>query len=264
MVVSSDNTDLNLERHVGTYARIVGIQAGILLQKLSYSDVRRLVAIDDEDVEATGEDPLSTILVDGLDDLADDREAEIRPKGSVAALFEHGELQRSLRPRLLGAYPLRGGDVALGGALVSCLYTRDEALGTTLFTQEYCARHGLPRFDVRWAFIDVVASARPPCGALLVVTAMLEAARRRCAGVCAVAATGAGHRLLRALNFTCHAYRERGTQRHMCYLRLPGDLSFAAIKRKLRLEGDAASIVESVCWREPLSARAKYSVIGRC
>ena len=49
----------------------------------------------------------------------------------------------------------------------------------------------------------------------------------------------------------------------MCFLKLPDDLSFAHVKRKLRFDGDT-QIVESVCWREPLSANAKSSVIGRC
>ena len=49
----------------------------------------------------------------------------------------------------------------------------------------------------------------------------------------------------------------------MCYLRLPRDLSFAHVKRKLRFEGDT-EIVESVCWRDSLSARAQSSVVGRC
>ena len=101
---------------------------------------------------------------------------------------------------------------------------------------------------------------------LLVLHAVLNAARSRppLQGVCAVAVTTAGHRLLRSLNFSCYAYRHGGAQQHRCYLlRLPGDLSFAHVKRKLRLDGDT-QIVESVCWREPLSANAKSSVIGRC
>ena len=162
------------------------------------------------------------------------------------------------------AISLRDG-VSVDGCLVQCLFTRDDALSTTMFTQAYCAQHGLPRFDARWGFIDVVASRRAPCGALLVLHAVLNAARSRppLQGVCAVAVTTAGHRLLTSLNFSCYAYRHGGAQQHMCYLRLPGDLSFAHVKRKLRFDGDT-QIVESVCWREPLSANAKSSVIGRC
>ena len=98
-----------------------------------------------------------------------------------------------------------------------------------------------------------------------IVSAPMWASALRIAtqGVCAVAVTGAGHRLLKSLNFTSYAFREDGAQRHMCYLKLPDGLSFAHVKRKLRFDGDT-QIVESVCWREPLSARAKSSVIGRC
>ena len=93
--------------------------------------------------------------------------------------------------------------------------------------------------------------------------AILAASRSKLAGICAVAVTGAGHRLLRSLNFTCVPFRERGAQRYICYLKLPRDLSFAHVKRKLRFEGDT-QLVQSICWRDPVSARAQSSVVGRC
>ena len=260
-MVSADNADLSNPKHLQTYAKLIGIQTGLLVQALNYNDVKRMVDIDDEDVEP-GDDPLAEILIDGLQEMETDDDAEIRPIGSVAALFDKGDLQKSLRPRLLAAYSLRDG-VSMVGAVVTCLFARDETLGTSILTQSWCASHSLPRFDARWSLIDVIASQQQPAGALLTLHAILAASRARMAGVCAVAATAAGHRLLRSLNFTCVAFRERGSQRHICYLRLPQDLSFAHVKRKLRFDGDV-QIVGSVCWRDSISARAKYSIVGRC
>ena len=266
MPVRQDNQGLNGTKHIQTYVKVIGIQTGIMVQQLNYHDVKRMVEIpssDEDEVEALDDDPLAEILVDALDDLASETErCEIKPLGAIGALFDTGDLQRSLKPKLLMAVSLRGG-VSVDGCLVQCLFTRDDALSTTLFTQSYCAQHGLPRFDARWGFIDVVASRKAPCGALLVLTAVLNAARARLQGVCAVAVTTGGNTLLRALNFTSHPFREDGAQRHMCYLRLPADLSFTHVKRKLHFDGDK-EIVESFCWREPLSARAKSPVIGRC
>ena len=261
-MVRADNSDLDQPKHVAAYCKLVGIQSGLLVQTLSYNDVKRMVVIDDEHVEA-GDDPLASLLVDGLEALESD-DASIQPIGSIAALFDAGSVQRSLKPRLFAAFSLRDG-VTMVGAVVACVYSRDEALGTNLFSHSYCSNHSLPRFDARWGFIDVI-SAQPagkPAGSLLTLHAILAAHRAKLTGVCAVAATAAGHRLLRALNFTCVAYREHGSQRYMCYLRLPQDLSFAHVKRKLRFDGDT-DIVESVCWRDSLSARALSSVVGRC
>jgi hypothetical protein len=273
MPVREDDSGLNSVRHLQTYAKIICIQTGMLVQQLAYTAVKRMVDIpsddddddDDDGVEASGDDPLAAIVVDGLRDLAfDDAQAFIKPIGSIAALFSAGAMQRSLKPKLYTALSLRDG-VSVVGAVVSCLFARDRALSTELFTHAYCARHGLPRFDARWALLDVIASREPPSGALLTLHAILAAARSRppMLGVCAVAVTSGGHRLLRALNFTCYQYREHGSVRHMCYLRLPADLSFTHIKRKLRFDGDT-DIVESICWREPLSSRALSTVVGRC
>ena len=214
---------------------MIGIQTGVLVQQLNYAPVKRMVDIpsdsdSENEVEALDDDPLAEILVDGLDELASEVErCEIKPLGAIAALFDAGALQKSLKPKLLMALSLRDG-VSVDGCLVQCLFARDDALSTELFTQAYCAHHKLPRFDARWGFIDVVASRKAPCGALLVLHAVLNARRDRgrrstrlLQGVCAVAVTGAGQRLLKSLNFTCYPYREDGVQLHMCYLKLPDE-----------------------------------------
>jgi hypothetical protein len=261
LMVSADNADLSHPKHLTTYIKLVGIQTGLLVQALNYHDVKRMVDIDDETVEA-GEDPLSEMLIEALEEMETDDDAEIKPIGSIAALFDRGDVPRELKPRLYACFSLRDG-VSMIGALVTCLFTRDETLGTSILSQSWCASHNLPRFDGRWSFIDVIVSQQRPAGALLVMHAILAASRARKAGVCAVAVTSAGHRLLRSLNFTCVPYRERSSQRHMCYLRLPQDLSFTHMKRKLHFDGDN-QIVGSICWRDSLSASAKSSIVGRC
>ena len=261
-MVRVSNADLNTQRHMATYARIVGIQTSLLVQQLAYNDVKRLVSISDEEVEINGDDPLAPIIVQGLASLdSNDGKTEIRPLGSIAALFEPGQLQRSLKPRLLIALSLDDG-VELVGALVSCLFVRDETLGTELFSQSYCTAHSLPRFGDTWLFIDMVASRAKPSGGLLVVHAILAAQRSKLTGICAVAVSAGGLRLFRSLGFAVHRFRD-GNWRHMCYLRLPQELSFEKIMRHLHFNGDD-KIVESICWREPLSTRAKYSVVARC
>ena len=218
----------------------------------------------EREVEARDDRPaLAAILVDALYELASNTDrCEIKPLGAIASLFDKGPLQKSLKPKLLMAISLRDG-VSVDGCLVSCLFARDDALGTSLFTQAYCTRHGLPRFDARWGLIDVVASKKAPSGALLVLHTILGMARAKLQGVCAIAVSSAGHRLLKSLNFTCVSFKDKGAARHICHLKLPNDLSFTHVKRRLRFDGDT-ELVESVCWREPLSARAKSSVVGRC
>jgi len=263
-MVSADDEGLNAARHIATYAKLIGLQTGLLVQSLSYADVARMVSIDSEteEVEA-GDDPLSTLLVEGMEALAcEDDRCEIRPIASIAALFDRGPLQKSLKSKLYMAMSLRDTPIRLAAALVTSLFLRDETLGTQLFTQSYCVTHGLPRFDKSWTFIDIVASRASPAGGLLVVHAVLAATRAKQKGICAVAATSGGHRLLRSLGFTCHAFRDHG-QRHMCYMRLPAELSFQRVMQRLRFEG-GRDIVESVCWRDALSSRALSSVVGRC
>ena len=257
-MVSVENPDLNSHKHLAVYAKAICIQTSLLVQTLNYNDIKRMVDISDEEVEA-GDSPLAELIVEGLEQLETNN---VRPIGSIASLFDRGDLQRSLKPRLYIGFHLRDG-VSMVGALVTCLFTKDETLGTNMFTNQWCTTNKVPRLDARWSFIDIVASSMTPCGALLVLHAILAAARGRLVGVCAVAASLAGQRLLHALNFTCVPYRERGSNRHFCFLRLPQDLSFSHVKIKLRFEGDT-QLVESVCWREALSARAKSSVVGRC
>ena len=257
------DTRMNHQKHLTTYAKIVGIESGIMIQKLSYNETRKLVLIDQEEVVFVSTDPLGEILVSGLKMLESEAESTvIKPLGSVSALFETGTLQRSLNPRIHLANSVRDG-VKVVGAIVSCSFTCDETLGTTRFDPQYCAKNDLPKFGSNWLLIDVVASRLKPSGALLTTHAILEACKARCVGVCAVAVSAAGLKLLKDLNFASHSFKDKKTTRNMCYMKL-SDLSFSVVARTLKFKDDD-KIVESICFRDPHTKRAmQSSMIGRC
>ena len=58
---------MNNHKHMSTYVKIVSIQTGIMCLQLNWNDVRRLVDIDGDDLQANTDDPLGTIIVDGLE-----------------------------------------------------------------------------------------------------------------------------------------------------------------------------------------------------
>ena len=268
-MVRAENPALNHPRHLAAYLRLCSIQTGIIVQPLAYNDVKRMITIesdsdsDEEDTVVAGDDPLASMLVLAITDMScSDEHCEIRPIYSVSALFSRGELQRSLKPRLMLAFGLRNG-VEIVGCAVVCSFIRDETLGSKLFTDSFNAQNKLPKFDSTWLFLDVVASKLAPSGSILVVSAVLQAIRQKKVGTCCIAVSSAGHRLFKSLGFTTFRYKERGSSaRHMCYLRHT-DLSFAQISRKLKFEG-SKKIVENVCWREALSSSAKNPLVGRC
>ena len=253
---------MNNHKHMSTYVKIVSIQTGIMCLQLNWNDVRRLVDIDGDDLQANTDDPLGTILVDGLEQLKSETDdTDIQPSGSICALFETGDLQRSLKARLHMVISVRDGVEMVGGC-VSCFFMCDAALGTSLFTHKYCIQHTLPRFGSTWMLLDIVASRRRPAGALLTTHAIISACRAKCAGICAIAVSPGGLKLTKSLNFTCHKFMEKKAIRHMCFLKLPTDLNFQAVIKHLTFQGDA-EIVDSICWREPLSKNSN-SIIGRC
>ena len=230
--------------------------------------MKRLVQVEDESiVAAASEDPLAEILVEGIHALpATERdgksELSIEPGGSMAALFQDHPLARSLKPKLWIGYDLQGADEpVLCGMLTSCVYERDEALSTTRLTQQYCAEHGLPRLDSNWTLIDMVASSKPGTGALLLLSAIVTAARQKRTGLCSIAVTKGGRRLFASFGFeTNHGWREKGGQRYLCHARL-ADLRLADLHRRLRVHD---ALITDVCVREGLTTSSKDRLIGRC
>ena len=145
---------------------------------------------------------------------------------------------------------------------MSCVYERDEALSTTRLTQQYCAEHGLPRLDSNWTLIDMVASSKPGTGALLLLSAIVTAARQKRTGLCSIAVTKGGRRLFASFGFeTNHGWREKGGQRYLCHARL-ADLRLADLHRRLRVHD---ALITDVCVREGLTTSSKERrLIGRC
>ena len=264
MVSASDHA-LDTTKHISVYAKLVSLNTSLFVQNLSYYDVKRMITVEsgsEEDEVIASDEPLAQMLVSSITGLScEDDHCTIKPIGSLASLFQKGELPRSLKPRLYMAIKLRDG-VEIVGCVTTCLFLRDESLGTNIFSNAFCSKNGLPRFDAKWLFIDIVASKAKPSGGLLIVHSILQACRQKMTGVNAIAVSAGGLKLLKGLGFTCHRFKEYGSFRHMCHLRV-SDVSFSKIKKHLHFEGND-SLVEDICWRESLSARALSSIVGRC
>ena len=252
----ADDPAWDVTRHIASYVRIVGVASGILCQSLSYADVRRLVSIDDESIEARGDDPLATEFVDGFSSFDG---ASIEPSKSIAALFDTG-FAKTLKPRALLAHDLRAG-AALVGVLTVCKFAVDGSLATDKFTRNYCRTHGLPNLE-RYLLVDVVMSRRKPAGSLLLLAVILQASRSRPpqAGVCCVAVTTAGRDMCAGLGFELHAFRDQG-QRWLCHLALE-DIQMSNVMDRLHFGG--RNKVASMCWRWGLTSASSDRLVGRC
>ena len=259
---SVDDASLNHNRHIATWLKLVSIQEGLLLQKLDYHSVRRMVEIDDEEVVANEscDDGLAEILVEGFDSLrVTVGDQEVHPLGSIAALFETGDLQRSIKPKAWMAIDLRAEEPEVVSVCTTCNFIQDETLGTNLFTPRWLRERGLPRLGPQWCFVDVVASRKRPAGPLLVLSAYLAACRGRMDGVCAICVTTKGRDLFQSLGFNSHTYRDKGAK-YFCYLGC-GEMQFRTVARKMQLNES----VMDICWRMGLTARTRDRVVGgRC
>ena len=249
-------------RFLQMYARLASVTLGTLVNQYSYYDIRRLIAVRGDDVAAKGDDPLASQVVDGVRALprAGGKEVELEPSASLAALFQEHDLARALRPKLYVGFDLRN-EAVVCGMLTACSFERDSALSTQRFTQEYCQRHRLPRLDAAYLLIDVVASAKPGTGALLLLNALVHAHRAKKSGVASIAVTQGGRWLFESFGFhTGHSWKEGGATRHLAHARL-ADVHLGAIHARLRVN---QSLVEDTCLRNGLTARTSDRLIGRC
>ena len=250
----TDALTLSTPTQMQTYAQLIGIQSSLLVQTVPYHDVKCAILVEPSD-------PFLQMIMDGLEELTSRNASKIRPLGSMATLFNRGdEMPRTSNQRLFIAISLRGGVDVLASCL-SCVFAKDATFGTSLFSRHFCSKHGLPRLDTKWWLIDV-ASSTIHSGALVILHAILSAARAKLTGVCAVA-MGDGLRLLRSMNFTCVPFHEGARKRHVCFMNLRRDLSFTKLNKQLRFAGDAR-MIDSAGWNPPLSTRAVSSVIGWC
>ena len=250
----TDALTLSTPTQMQTYAQLIGIQSSLLVQTVPYHDVKCAILVEPSD-------PFLQMIMDGLEELTSRNASKIRPLGSMATLFNRGdEMPRTSKPRLFIAISLRGG-IRVVASCLSCTFAKDVTLGTSLFSRQFCSQHGLPRLDTKWCLVDV-ASSTVHGAALVILHAILSAARAKLTGVCAVA-IGDGLRLLRSMNFTCVPFHEGSRKRHICFLNLRRDLSFTKLNKQMRFAGDA-QMIDSAGWNPPLSMRAVSSVIGWC
>ena len=261
----SDSESYNEPKSLTSLLRVASSQLGITTATLSYHEVRRLVDIDDEEVEAKedAEDDMAEALVDASESLAytervGGNEVTVEPLSSIALLFDVEA--KDLKARVLLAMDSRR-SLDISAILVCCDFARDDGLGTTRFTAAYCTQHRLPRFDSSTLFIDVVSSGASPRGAgtLLVLTAYLLAGRSRKYNKCVtVAVTEKGKKLFRDLGWEEHRYREGGP-RSLFYIG-KGEMTAQNVQARLRLDDE----VKGRCFRPGASARTADKRYARC
>ena len=262
----ADDSRLNQTKFFVLYSRLASTQLGTLVNTYSYNDVKRMIRVDDNEIDPDGDDPLSEIIVEGIKELPHtevDGKAElsIDPPASMAALFQDHPIARSLKPKLWVALDLLDEDTPVCGMLTACTFERDAALSTSKLTQPYCTQHELPRLDSNWLLVDVVASSKSKTGALLLLQAVISAMRAKKSGVCSIAVTKAGRRLFTAFGFqTDHSWKEKGGQRFLCYARV-ADIHLADLHTRIRVHD---ALLTDVCFRNGLTPKTAQSLIGRC
>lgn len=265
MPIEIDDRRLDQTRFFTLYSRLAQIQLGTLINAYDYNSIKRLIEVDGDDIAADSDDPLAELIVDGvkaLPSVESDSQGElsIDPPASMAALFQDHSLARSLKPKLFLGLDLQD-DAAVCGMLTMCTFERDDALSTSRLSQTYCSTHRLPCIDSNWKLVDVVASSKHGTGALLLLSALIHAARAKKTGIVSVGVTRAGRRLFESFGFsTEHSWRERGSQRYLCYCRL-SDLHLADLHARLRVHD---SLLTDVCFRNGLTARSMHNLVGRC
>ena len=261
-------------KSIAVYHKMAQISLGIACPPpYNYHAVRRMIEVDsDEELGVSGdtEDPMAELLVEAAHDMLHKErsgsiETEVDVGYSIGALFDPDcSVVKQHKPRLFIAVDLRSGsEASICGLATTCEWTRDENLGTDRFTQTELRRLQLPRIDSNWLLVDVIRSRHRGCGVLLAVQIYLLACRsKQYRGVAAIAVTQAGKKLFESLGFSVQTYREGGVSKSLCYAEA-GSLSLARIKKRLSFPGDT-NVVESVCFREGLTARTAGNVYGRC
>ena len=184
-----DHESFNTKQSLATLVRTVATSKSVLLQPpLSYSAVKRLIVVgDDEEIEVNEDagDELAQQLVEAAQELSFEErvggsEVSVDPAASLSALFDADSREaRALKPRLFLAWDIAD-EPSIVGMLTACEWARDETLGTERFTHQYLSDHSVPRFtSSNTLFVDVVSSTGEPhgVGALLLLNAYLLVCR---------------------------------------------------------------------------------------
>lgn len=264
--MSWDDAAYDSARSVATLVRAACTARNLLIPSpLSFHDVARLVDVgDDESVSPRDDqdDPLAQELCDAAEALEYTEriggvETAVSVADSMAALFDRTSAEaRALRPRLFVAWRLQGdSQQSIAAMLCACLYSRDKTLGTERFSQEYCAKHSIPRMGQNTLFVDVVCSRGQPraAGALLFLSAYLQVLRSRSLTyLCTIAVTSKMKRLCEQLGLATVSYREGGASRTFAWCR-KGDLSGSVIAARLHLRRELSEL----CWRAGATRRTQ-------
>ena len=261
---SASDPRLDQVKFWAMYSKLAQTQTGTLVNTYRYHDVKRLIHVDEEDIEAKGSDKLAKRLVDGVKALPTagrGRDSEIDPPASLAILFQEISLARSLKPKLWLAFDLRDDKAAVCGLLTGSDFLRDDGLSTSKFTQSYLTQHQLPRFDANWTLVDVVASSKRGTGALLLLQCIIASARAKKTGILSIAVTAAGKGLFQACGFdTSHSFKDKGGTRTLAFARM-GDIHLGKLHTRLRVH---TSLLEETCLREGLTPASADRLIPRC
>lgn len=267
----SINEHFNDKKTLAMLARVASIQSQLLCTNYSYYEVKRMIKLDDSDseLEASGNDPLSIILVDALHAMErvtqkGSNEISITPSASVALLFSPE--MKELSPKLFLCFDLATDNAKCIGCVTCCKFKRTEDLLLQRYTNQYIVQKSLPRNLSSFLFIDVISTRlkRPPCGHLLLLNCILYALKAKYAGIAFVGVTNDGIKLAQAFKMESHGpYREDGATRTLFYLPM-GNIDFEHINQKLHIGRANAILLESICTRAGLQIRNSNRVYARC
>ena len=257
--VDVDDSSFNTFKQISAYFKIAAGANGLLIQRLNYNDVRRLISIDGTDVTQKGEDTIAKLLNSDLEELCNSE--LIDPKVSLASLFETGQLQRSLRSKIYMAYDIHD-EANFVGVLVSCNWLVDDDLGTARFTNEFCLKAGIPDLT-HYTFIDIFCSSRAPAATLMVIACSINGSRMRppIHGLCAIAINKRARDVFAKLGFTVYQFREKNQTRWFCHITLAAFANLKRIMERVRFSGHTA-LVTKLCNR--MSITKPLRIVHRC
>ena len=270
-----ENTDQwNQPKTLAMLARIASVATSLLVNTYSYTDVSRLVQINDADcgtddnveevLEAKSDDKFSEILVSSLNRLQVSASGhDISPANSVAHLF-HKESKR-LKSRLWMTFNLNHDEGQACGVCTACDFVSSEAMLTDKFTIEYIRRHNLPDLN-QYFLIDVISADQPPSGMLMLLNVCVWALKQKKDGVAAIAISRKGIQLFANFGFKkTHTFKVDGFNCTLMTVAVDA-LSLSHINQKLKI-GTAITnkkVLQSICTRNGLQQRTKDRIYTRC
>ena len=256
-----DHEQYQEKKSLAIFARLVEVATGLYCQKLSYHEVKRLVSIEGDEVEAAdgGDDDIAEEIVESLEDMNHterfgNHEVSIDMLSSIATLFDSGDA-RLLRPTLHLVYNMRD-EAKIVAACTACQFSRDPALTTDGLP----SAPAIPRFNSNWLLVDGVHSDTAPAGSLLICQIMLQAMRAKMRGVVAVAVTTRGKRLFERLGFESYNFRKNGVPQTVCWAPCES-LDVEDLAARMRLP---TKMLETNCFRMGLTSKTSERLIGRC